>query len=127
MLFRSPWYGIDTPDHKSFFIAYHKKYNDYPRLGSIVGYTTIKALAAGIRKAGSTDTEKMIAAFKGLSFDTPMGKATFRAIDHQSTMGAYVGRTTLRGGKGEMKDYKYYDGSKYLPSDAEVKKLRPAN
>ena len=122
-----PWYGIDTPDHKSFFIAYHRKYNDYPRLGSIVGYTTIKALAAGIKKAGSTDTEKMIAAFRGLSFDTPMGKSTFRAIDHQSTMGAYVGRTTLRGGKGEMKDYTYYDGAKFLPTDAEVKKLRPAD
>ena len=122
-----PWYGIDTPEHKSFFIAYHKKYNDYPRLGSVVGYATIKALAAGLKKANSTDTEKLIAAFRGLTFESPFGKVTFRAIDHQSTMGAYVGRTTLRGGKGEMKDYKYYDGTKYLPSDAEVKKMRPAD
>ena len=122
-----PWYGIDTPDHKAFFIAYHKKYNDYPRLGSVVGYTTIKAIAAGIKKANSTDTEKMIAAFRGLTFDTPFGKSTFRAIDHQSTMGAYVGKTTLRGGKGEMKEYRYLDGAKYLPSDDVVKKLRPAN
>ncbi len=122
-----PWYGIDTPEHKSFFIAYHGKYKDYPRLGSVVGYSTIKALEAGLRKANSTDTEKLIAAFKGLQFTTPFGKATFRAVDHQSTMGAYVGRTTLRGGKGEMKDYVYYDGAKFLPPDAEVKKLRPAD
>ena len=122
-----PWYGIDTPEHKSFFIAYHKKYNDYPRLGSVVGYATIKALAAGLKKANSTDTEKLIAAFRGLTFESPFGKVTFRAIDHQSTMGAYVGRTTLRGGKGEMKDYKYYDGTKYFPSDAEVRKMRPAD
>ena len=121
-----PWYGIDTPEHKSFFIAYHKKYNDYPRLGSVVGYATIKALAAGLKKANSTDTEKLITAFRGLTFESPFGKVTFRPQDHQSTMGAYVGKTTLRGGKGEMKDYKYYDGAKYLPSDAEVKKLRPA-
>ncbi len=122
-----PWYGIDTPEHKSFFIAYHKKYSDYPRLGSVVGYTTIKALAAGLKKANSTDTEKMIAAFRGLSFESPFGKVTFRALDHQSTMGAYVGRTTLRGGKGEMKDYKYYDGAKFFPTDDEVRKMRPAN
>ncbi len=122
-----PWYGIDTPDHKSFFIAYHTKYKDYPRLGSIVGYTSIKALAAGMKKAGGADTEKLIAAFKGLQFDTPFGKASFRASDHQCTMGAYVGRTTVRGGKGEMKDYRYLDGAKYLPSDEEVKKLRPAS
>jgi branched-chain amino acid transport system substrate-binding protein len=122
-----PWYGIDTPDHKAFFVAYYKKYNDYPRLGSVVGYTTIKALAAGMRKAGGADTEKLITAFSGLQFDTPFGKASFRASDHQCTMGAYVGRTTLRGGKGEMKDYRYFDGSKFLPSDEEVKKLRPAS
>ena len=122
-----PWYGIDTTEHKAFFIAYHRKYNDYPRLGSVVGYTAVKALAAGLKKAGSADTEKLITAFRGLTFESPFGKVTFRAIDHQSTMGAYVGRTTLRGGKGEMKDYKYYDGVKYLPTDAEVKKMRPAD
>ncbi len=122
-----PWYGIDTTEHKSFFIAYHKKYNDYPRLGSVVGYTTIKALATGLKKANSTDTEKLIAAFTGLQFETPFGKAMFRAQDHQSTMGSYVGRTTLNGDKGEMKNYKYYEGAKFLPSDADVKKLRPEN
>jgi branched-chain amino acid transport system substrate-binding protein len=122
-----PWYGIDTPDHKAFFIAYHKKYNDYPRLGSMVGYTTIKALATGMKKAGSTNTDKLITAFRGMSFDTPFGKATFRAQDHQSTVGAYVGRTTVRGGKGEMKDYVYLDGAKFQPSDADVKKMRPAD
>ena len=122
-----PWYGIDTPEHKAFFIAYHRKYNDYPRLGSVVGYATIKALAAGLKKANSTDTEKLITAFRGLTFESPFGKVTFRALDHQSTMGAYVGRTTLRGGKGEMKEYKYYDGTKFFPPDAEVRKMRPAD
>ncbi len=122
-----PWYGIDTPEHKAFFIAYHKKYNDYPRIGSIVGYTTIKAVAAGLKKAGSADTEKMITAFRGLQFDSPFGKIMFRPQDQQSTLGAYVGRTVLRGGKGEMKDYYYADGAKFQPSDDEVKKLRPAD
>jgi branched-chain amino acid transport system substrate-binding protein len=121
-----PWYGVDSADHKAFFIAYHQKYKDYPRLGSVVGYTAIKALAAGLKKAGSTETEKLVNAFSGLQFDTPFGKATFRAQDHQSTMGAFVGRTTNRGGKGEMKDFVYYDGAKFQPSDADVKRLRPA-
>jgi len=122
-----PWYGVDTPEHKAFFIAYHKKYNDYPRLGSMVGYTTIKALATGMKKANSTNTDKLITAFRGLQFDTPFGKAMFRPQDHQSTVGAFVGRTTVRGGKGEMKDYVYLDGAKYQPSDADVKKMRPAD
>ena len=49
-----PWYGIDTPEHRKFLAAYQKRWNDYPRLGSIVGYSSMMSLAAGIRKAGST-------------------------------------------------------------------------
>jgi len=119
-----PWYGIQTPEHSAFFIAYQKKFNDYPRLGSVVGYSSIRSLAAGIAKAKSTETEKLIAAFRGLQVDTPFGKITYRTEDQQSTMGAFIGRTKNDGGKGVMVDYRYLDGAKYLPSDAEVKKLR---
>ena len=119
-----PWYGIQTPEHKAFFLAYHGKYKDYPRLGSVVGYTMIKSIAAGLKKAKSSETDKLVAAFKGLQLDSPFGKITYRAQDHQSTMGAFVGKTKNEGGKGVMVDYVYLDGAKYLPSDAEVKKLR---
>jgi branched-chain amino acid transport system substrate-binding protein len=121
-----PWYGVQTPEHKAFFIAYHRKYNDYPRLGSVVGYSAIHAIAAGVKKAKSTETEKLVTAFRGLEVMTPFGKTMFRPQDHQSTMGAYVGKTKNEGGKGVMVDYVYLDGAKYQPSDAEVKKLRPA-
>ncbi|MDE2092443.1 MAG: ABC transporter substrate-binding protein [Burkholderiales bacterium] len=121
-----PWYGIQTPEHKAFFLAYHEKYKDYPRLGSVVGYSAIESLAAGIRKARSTDTEKLIKAFKGLQVSTPFGTITYRAQDHQSTMGAFVGKTRNENGKGVMVDYRYLDGAKFQPSDAQVKLLRPA-
>jgi branched-chain amino acid transport system substrate-binding protein len=122
-----PWYGIQTPEHKAFYNAYNAKYKDYPRLGSVVGYSAIKSLAEGMKKAKSTETEKMIAAFKGLSVMTPFGPAVYRAQDNQSTMGAYVGRTKNDNGKGVMVDFRYLDGAKFQPSDAEVKKLRPAD
>ncbi|MFZ1065465.1 MAG: ABC transporter substrate-binding protein [Pseudolabrys sp.] len=121
-----PWDKIKTPEHTAFVDAYKKKYNDYPRLGSIVGYVTFKSLAAGIAKAGSTDTEKLVEAFKDLKVESPFGPFTYRASDHQATMGAYVGTIALEGGKGAMVDFKYVDGATVLPSDAEVKKLRPA-
>jgi len=47
-----PWYGVQTPEHSAFFVAYHKKFNDYPRLGSVVGYSAIKSIAAGAKRAG---------------------------------------------------------------------------
>ncbi|MEP7181670.1 MAG: ABC transporter substrate-binding protein [Betaproteobacteria bacterium] len=121
-----PWYAIDTPAHKRFRDAYQAKFSDYPRLGSVVGYSTVIAAAAAIRRAGSTNPEKLVAAMKGLTFDSPFGKVTFRALDHQSTMGAYVGRTAVRDGKGVMVDWRYADGKDFLPSDDAVKALRPA-
>lgn len=122
-----PWYGIDTPEHRKFLAAYQKRWNDYPRLGSIVGYSSMMSLAAGIRRAGSTDTEKLIAAFKGLEVDTPFGPMHYRPDDNQSTMGAYVGVTTVRDGKGVMKDYRYVDGAAVLPNAEETRRLRPAD
>jgi branched-chain amino acid transport system substrate-binding protein len=122
-----PWYAINTPEHKRFLDAYQKKFNDYPRLGSVVGYVTVHSMAAGIAKAGSTDTDKVVAAFSGLKVDSPFGPFEFRASDHQATMGAYVGKLALKDGKPVMVDFKYVDGAAVLPSDAEVKKLRPAN
>jgi branched-chain amino acid transport system substrate-binding protein len=122
-----PWDKVKTPEYAAFLAAYQKKYNDYPRLGSIVGYTTIKSLAAGITKAKSTDTEKLVEAFKDLKVDSPFGPFEYRASDHQATMGAFVGKLAVENGKGTMVDFKYVDGASVLPSDAEVKKLRPAD
>jgi branched-chain amino acid transport system substrate-binding protein len=121
-----PWYGIKTPEHEAFLKAYQDKFKDYPRLGSVVGYSSIMSLAAGIKKAQSTETEKLIAAFTGLNLMTPFGAITYRPEDHQSTMGSFVGRTKNEGGKGVMVDFRFLDGAKFLPSAEEVKKLRPA-
>ncbi|WP_374115024.1 ABC transporter substrate-binding protein [Ancylobacter mangrovi] len=122
-----PWYAIDIPAHKAFLDAYRKAYDDYPRLGSVVGYATIKSLAAGIAKAGSTDPEKLVEAFEGLEVVGPFGPFTYRASDHQATMGAFVGTLGVKDGGGVMLDPKYVDGLSVLPSDAEVKALRPAS
>jgi branched-chain amino acid transport system substrate-binding protein len=121
-----PWDTIDTPAHQAFLAAYRAKFGDHPRLGSVVGYATMKSVAAIVAEAGSTDTEAMIAAARGIEVGTPFGPITFRAADHQSTMGAFVGRTAVREGRGVMVDWFYADGAGYLPPPEEVKKLRPA-
>src|SRR5574339_601096 len=45
-----PWSEIDTPEHKAFRDAYQKRWKDYPRLGSVVGYSAIHAVAAAVRR-----------------------------------------------------------------------------
>jgi branched-chain amino acid transport system substrate-binding protein len=121
-----PWYAIETAEHKAFVDAYQARWDDYPRVGSVVGYNTMLSIAAALEKAESTDTEALVDAFEGLEVDAPTGKFTYRALDHQATMGAYVGTIDVKDGKGIMVDWKYHDGANYLPSDEEVKKLRPA-
>jgi branched-chain amino acid transport system substrate-binding protein len=119
-----PWREIQTPEHKRFRDAYQKRWNDYPRQGSVVGYTALHAVAAGLRKAGSSDPQKLSAALRGLQMETPFGPITWRAIDHQSTMGAYVGQLAKKEGRGVMVNWRYADGARYQPSDAEIRKLR---
>jgi branched-chain amino acid transport system substrate-binding protein len=90
----------------------------------VVGYSSILSIAAALKKAGAVDTDKLVAAFRGLEIDTPLGHIVYRPQDNQSTMGTYVGRTAVKDGKGIMTNFTYVDGASVQPSDAEVKKLR---
>ncbi|WP_433694755.1 ABC transporter substrate-binding protein [Herbaspirillum seropedicae] len=119
-----PWYAINTPEHKKFVEAYRKKFNDYPRNGSLVGYSALMSIAAGLRKAGSTDADRLAAAFSGLKVETPVATIVYRPQDHQSTLGAFVGCTGLKEGRGVMTSFTYIDGAALQLPDAEVKKLR---
>ena len=119
-----PWSEINTPEHRRFRDAYQKRWNDYPRQGSVVGYTAVYAAAEAARKAKSGDTEKLVAALKGLQMATPFGAIQWRAIDNQSTMGAYVGQLAKKDGRGVMVNWRYADGAKFQPADEEIRKLR---
>ena len=121
-----PWYDLKDGAAGDFVKAYQAKYDDYPRIGSLVGYMTAQSIAAALSRAGSTESEAIRAAFEGLKLSTPMGEIEYRQIDNQSTAGAYVGKTTVRDGKGVMVDWEYKDGADYLPSDDVVRSLRPA-
>ena len=72
-----PWNAVTIPDHAAFLKAYQAKYNDYPRLGSVVGYAMLKSAAAILAKAKSTDSEKLVDAAEGINVDTPFGPITF--------------------------------------------------
>ncbi len=124
-----PWYDIKSPAHQDWVARYTKRGDKHPVLGSLIGYITYQSIAEAIRKAGSTETAKLVAAFKGLKVETPIGPITFRASDGQSTMGAWLGTTKIdaQRGVGIMVNHEYVPGEKVLPSDDDVKKLRPDN
>ncbi len=122
-----PWYDITLPGHQAFVDSFVKRTGTEPRLGSLVGYITVLAIAEALRKAGpDADADRLAAVFRGLSVGTPIGSLIFRASDGQSTMGAWVGTTALdrRRGVGIMVNHEYVPGDRVLPSDDEVRKLR---
>ena len=119
-----PWYAIKTEAHDAYAKAYQAKWGEPPKTGSLVGYNTMLSVAEVLKKAKSTKTADLVSAMKGLTFDSPSGKVLYRAVDHQSTMGAWVGKTAKKDGKGVMVDWYYAKGEDYLPSPEEAKKLR---
>jgi len=123
-----PWYGFEdgTPG-KTFVDAYTEATGETPKIGSLVGYMTAQSIAAAIEAAGSTDTEALVSAFEGLTVkNTPIGELTYREIDNQSTLGAWVGTTAVEDGKGVMVDWEYKDPAPYMPSDEDITAMRPA-
>ena len=120
-----PWQDIQSKAHDAFISAYKLRFLETPRMGSVVGYVTLKALAAGIETAGSTESDALIQALRGMRLDTPFGPIAFRASDQQSTLGTFVGRTTLKDSVAGMRDWRFADGADYLPPESEVKSLRP--
>jgi branched-chain amino acid transport system substrate-binding protein len=121
-----PWEQIDTAPHKAFAEAYRARFNDTPRQGSLLGYVTVQVLASMLNKANSTDSEALVEALADLRSDTIIGNVTMRALDHQGTMGTWVGETTLRGRQGAMKDIRYVDGASVMFPEAEVRAARPS-
>lgn len=119
---------INNPVHNAFRDAYRARFRELPKLGSVVAYDTVLAIAALLRKVSNLETEAMVDAMAGLKFQGVFGYAEteFRAADHQSTMGGFIGRTVLRGGKGAMADWRFADGRAYLPSEDAARAMRPA-
>jgi branched-chain amino acid transport system substrate-binding protein len=115
-----PWSEIKTAAHDAFLKAYVDRFKESPNIGALNGYINTLALAKAIESAGSTKTDDLIKAMEHLNVDTPVGNIAFRAIDHQSTMGVYIGKLAVRDGQGVMTDWRYVDGADYQPADTEV-------
>jgi branched-chain amino acid transport system substrate-binding protein len=86
------FYYHPVPEHKDYVERVKKFFNqEYASSWASTGYIALQFLVEGIQKAGSTDTDKVIKALEGLSINSPIGKLTMRAKDHQATRGQFWG------------------------------------
>jgi len=86
------WSGNEPPAHKKY-IEDLKTFThaQYASGWSIVGYQSIYALAAGIKKAGSTGSDAVAKALLGLTWETPVGERTFSVKSHETFAPEYWG------------------------------------
>src|SRR5262249_18599153 len=115
---------IDAAAHRAFVQAYRAKYQDSPRLGSLLGYMVGYMMKDVLDKAGGTDTARLLAALAGARFTTVIRPGAMRGVRRQSTLGAWVGETARNGKIGTMRNWTYADGAAYLFPEAEVKAAR---
>lgn len=122
-----PWDQISLPEHQRFLEAYLKRFSERPQLSAVFGYTTMMAIAAGLKKSEGGDGEVLVEAMRGLQFGSPLGPVSFRALDQQASLGAFVGLVSQKDGRSSMRDWHYLDGAAYLPPPAYVRSRRPAS
>jgi branched-chain amino acid transport system substrate-binding protein len=111
------FYWGETAAHRDYTARLSKYLKDeYPSSWAIQGYTGMQFLAEAIKKAGSTDSDKVSKALLGLTIDTPIGKQTIREKDHQANRGQLYGKTVKdpRFPFAIMKPIEYIDPTKFM-------------
>jgi branched-chain amino acid transport system substrate-binding protein len=86
------YYEIPKNPVNAWLVAEHqKRFNAPPDFFTCGGMAAAMAVVEALTKTkGSTDTEKLIAAMEGMSFETPKGKMIFRKEDHQALQEMYA-------------------------------------
>jgi branched-chain amino acid transport system substrate-binding protein len=92
------YYGFPKNPMNDWLVAEHqKRFNMPPDFFTAGGVAAASAVVTAVKKAGGTDTEKLIAAMEGMEFDTPKGKMIFRKEDHQALQSMYVFKIKANG------------------------------
>ncbi len=90
----STYYYYEIPKNpvNDWLVAEHqKRFHAPPDFFTCGGMAAAMAVVEALTKTGgATDTEKLIAAMEGMSFETPKGKMIFRKEDHQALQEMYA-------------------------------------
>ena len=120
------FYYPDTEANKKFVKAFQDAYGEPPGFPAFHGYITAYFIAEAYKKAGSLDREKFIDALEGLKIDSPAGKVTMRACDHQAELPLFLGVTKKAPEYDFLisTDIMTLSGDEVMPSCDEIKKAR---
>ncbi|MDA7417548.1 substrate-binding domain-containing protein [Xenophilus arseniciresistens] len=85
------YFGIPkNPVNEALVSAHYKQFKSPPDFFTAGGFTAAMAAVTALKKTGGdVNTNKLITAMEGMSFDTPKGQMTFRKEDHQAMQSMY--------------------------------------
>ena len=84
---------------------HYLRYKSPPDFFTAGGFSAAMALVTALKKTnGDTNTEKLITAMEGMSFETPKGMMTFRKQDHQAMQSMYHFRVAPGARPGALAD-----------------------
>ncbi len=73
-----------------FVEDYKKRYKEYPSSSAASAYTIMWEYKAAVERAGTFNTQKVIAALEGHTYELLKDQQTWRAFDHQSVQSVYA-------------------------------------
>jgi urea transport system substrate-binding protein len=92
---------LATPENRRFVALWHKAYgSDYPYItnSAVAVWNDWHLWAAAVKKAGSVDRDKVIAALEsGISIDSPSGPVTMNGGSHHVTQNVSLAEATPSG------------------------------
>jgi len=124
------WYDDNMQKWHPKLLEWVKKYEartkKEPTLGASWGYASTYIIAEAIKRAKSTDTDKVIGALsEGFEMEFPWGKVVMRGCDQQAIPPQWVGVVKMNAqGKPVLGDIEEHHGRELIRSCDEVAKLR---
>ena len=92
------YYGFPKNPMNDWLVAEHeKRFGMPPDFFTAGGMAAASAVLSGVKRAGGTDSEKLISSMEGMEFDTPKGKMIFRKEDHQALQCMYIFKIKANG------------------------------
>jgi branched-chain amino acid transport system substrate-binding protein len=85
----------DTADNRAFIERYRKRWARFPNYSAETTYSAFFIMKAAVEKARSMDTDKVIAAMRGMQIRNPGGVRVFRSEDQQFIYNVPAGRPVM--------------------------------
>lgn len=120
-----PWQQVKTNVHITFVEKFQNRFAENPTHSALSGYIALNAIAAAYQISDDVTPDALVKAMENLYYNSPLGPIRFRALNHQSSMGSFVGKLEYIEGKSHMRDWYYADGADYWHSDSQVRLLQP--